>query len=181
VPPPCDPRIDGCGGPLPPIELAHQLSQGKVLVLPQDDERLPVLQRGGGVLHLRDEKPLERGTPARAGDWLMFPAGSTVRLGWFDSAPAPRPLRAEGQARREHMLTILVAAPAAQRFEAARLPAFAPPLDEIRDQLQSPERRFGSGGLPLDPAMNRFDPKELDARKRFQEEMQQRRQRPPGQ
>jgi hypothetical protein len=160
LPPVCDPTIDGCGGPFSPIELAHQLRLGKVLAIPIDDAVVSDLLDNEGAQHLRAGERVGKGAPAQIGDWIHFAPDARIKVG-FRSVLAPAP----DEAARAGLTVVLVER-SGQSFARARMPTYAPPIDEIRTLQQSPQRRFGSGGAPVDPRHNRFDPKQLEDRQR---------------
>ena len=160
IPPRCDPRIDGCGGPLPPLELAHQVRAGRVLLMPADAPALGSLLQVPGVKGVRGEQALDPATAPAAGDWIILPPGATLRDGLRRSEVPRRTARDDTAGSA---MVILVREPSKESFAVHRLEAFPFPRDEAAQMLRDPSRRFGSGGPPL-TGERRFDPRELKER-----------------
>jgi hypothetical protein len=73
VAPACNPEIDGCGGPLPPIELARGLLNGKILVAQIAGERITAANNVDVIRGLRRvAAPLESGVRLSEGDLLLI-------------------------------------------------------------------------------------------------------------
>ncbi len=168
LPPICDPRIDGCGGPLPPIELAHQVRNGRVLTLPIDAPAIKDLLGGKGVRHVRGEQSLRTGTDALPGDWLVLEPGAALG-GWFDRVTVPK--RSDGEQLGIDGIVILVRDAAPSSVLGHRLPDYVFPRDEVERRLREPALRFGSGGQPIGEPQP-FDPRENDARNQLQRSRQ---------
>ncbi|HEX6706046.1 MAG TPA: hypothetical protein VF169_14895 [Albitalea sp.] len=170
LPPRCDPRIDGCGGPLPPIELAKQLGTDKVLTMRLSDPRVAALLAGPDAELLRDGRAMPRGTPPAAGDWIRFKPGARVQLGERSQVlgAAGKPaLRDDAQGdKRDDALYVAIVAPRDPISARVSVPRVAPSLDEIRSIQNNPARRHGSAGAPLDANDLRFDPRQLEERMR---------------
>lgn len=161
LPPICDPRIDGCGGPKPPIEMAHQIRQGRILTLPADSGVARRVAGTRGAQHIRGDQRMPADAAPLPGDWIVLAPGTVLSSGF---KPVVVPKHDGHQQSVMEGIVILLREASQMSFANERLPQYAFPREEVEQRLRDPALQFGSGGKPLGAEPRPFDPKELDER-----------------